>query len=154
MTAFLWFWVILGGVLIVAELVVPGAVLMFLGGGAWIVAVALKLGLVNEPLSAFTLWFVTSLGLILSLRSVLQRWMPSESDHHPIDEEAEGEGEIVEVVEDIASDHASGRVRFRGSTWSARALDKPVPAGHKARLMYREQLVWVVMPAEKTEETP
>jgi membrane-bound ClpP family serine protease len=53
---------------------------------------------------------------------------------------------VVAVVKDIASTHSDGRISLQGTTWAARALDEPVPAGGKARLLYRESLVWIVAP--------
>jgi len=152
MSGFVWFWVVLGGVLLLLELVVPGMVLVFLGFAAWIVAALVGLGVISAPLPAFTAWFLFSLGLVVALRGALQKMFPSDSTRQDVDEDHEAEDTIVDVVSDVASDHAEGRVRFGGTTWAARALDEPVPAGAKARLMYREDLVWVVTPAKLAPE--
>lgn len=146
MTTFVWFWLILGAVLLAAELVVPGMVLVFLGLGAWLVAAGVLAGLIVNPLTAFTIWFVTSLALILVLRRFAQRLFPADTSHKEVDEDSEFEDQVVAVVKDIASTHSDGRISLQGTTWAARALDEPVPAGGKARLLYRESLVWIVAP--------
>ena len=72
------FWLVLGVVLTLLELVLPGAVAVFLGFGALAVALALYLGLVEGWISAFTFWFISSLLLLIILRSFLQRICPKE----------------------------------------------------------------------------
>jgi membrane protein implicated in regulation of membrane protease activity len=151
MSGFVWFWVALGAVLLLLELVVPGMVLVFLGVAAWIVAGLVAAGLITAPLPMFTTWFLLSLGLVVALRGFLVRLFPSSHSRQDVDEDAEAEDQIVDVVTDIANDHTEGRVRFGGTTWAARALDEPLTAGSKARLMYREDLVWVVTPAAASE---
>ncbi len=144
--AFVLFWLILGAVLVVAELAAPGLVVVFLGLGAWVVAALAAAGIVSTPLGALGVWAGTSLALTLSLRGAAQKLLPSEITRKDVDEDAEFEDTIVDVITAVASDHADGRIRLQGTTWAARALDKPVPAGSKARLMYRENLIWVVTP--------
>ena len=146
MTAFVWFWLILGAVLVVGELAAPGLVVVFLGLGAWVVAGLAAAGIVTTPLGAFGVWAGTSLAMTLSLRGAAQKLLPSESSKTDVDEDAELEDTVVEVVTAIASGHSDGRVRLQGTTWAARALDEPIPAGGKARLLYRESLVWIVAP--------
>lgn len=153
MDAFVWFWLILGTVLLVAELVVPGMVLVFLGMGAWAVAALVSGGIVDEPLPAFGSWFGISLVFVVTLRRFAQRLFPAETSIKQVDEDRENEDTLVDAVTDITADNSDGRVRFQGTTWAARALDEPVPAGGRARLLYRENLVWIVSPAALLEKS-
>lgn len=146
MSAFVLFWLILGAVLVAAEFVAPGFVVVFLGIGAWVVAGLAAAGLVTTPMGAFGVWAGVSLGLTVSLRGAAQKLLPSETSQKDVDEDREFEDTVVDVVTAIASDNDDGRVRLQGTTWAARALDNPIPAGGKARLMYRESLVWIVAP--------
>ncbi len=146
MSAFVLFWLILGAVLVVAELFAPGLVVVFLGIGAWVVAGLAAAGIVSTPVGAIGVWAGVSLTLTVSLRGAAQKLLPAESSQKDVDEDAEFEDTVVDVITAIASDHADGRVRLQGTTWAARALDNPIPAGGKARLMYRENLVWIVSP--------
>ena len=144
MDALTLFWLILGGVLIVSELVVPGLVVVFLGVAALLVAGALHLGFIEHWIGSFTTWFVASLGLIVALRGAVQRLFPPEVVRREIDEDTEAFGCEVEVVEAVGPDRSDGRIRFRDATWSARSLKTFLPAGSRARLVFRENLIWVV----------
>jgi len=52
-----WGWIILGGVLLIAELVIPGAVLGFLGLAALIVAGLLHFDIISGIVDALIFWF-------------------------------------------------------------------------------------------------
>jgi membrane-bound ClpP family serine protease len=60
------------------------------------------------------------------------------------DEDLDAFGTIVEVTESIHPDHSGGRIRLRGSTWKATSVSEPIEAGARARVVYRDNLVWVV----------
>jgi membrane protein implicated in regulation of membrane protease activity len=60
------------------------------------------------------------------------------------DEDLETFGTIVMVVQDVDPDHSQGRIDLRGSTWNAMSVSEPIPAGERARVLYRDNLVWVV----------
>jgi inner membrane protein len=146
MSAFVLFWLILGIVLVAAEFAVPGLVVVFLGLGALVVAALGAAGIVSTPLAAGGIWAGVSLGLTLTLRGAAVKFLPSESSRKEVDEDLESEDTIVDVLVAITSENSEGRIRSGGTTWAARALDEPIAAGSKARLMYREGLVWVVSP--------
>lgn len=142
----IWFWLVLGILLIILELVLPGAVVVFLGLGALLVALALYLGLVEGWLSAFTLWFISSLLLIIVLRSILQRYLPEgEAEVQSTDEDLDAYGAVVEVAEAMSPEQA-GRIRFRGTTWPAICYECALSPGEKAKIIHRENLLWVVEP--------
>ncbi len=153
MDAFVWFWLILGAVLLVAEFVVPGMVLVFLGMGAWAVAALVSGGIVEETLPAVSAWFGISLVFVVTLRRFAQRLFPAETSMKQVDEDREFEDTVVDVAALITADNSDGRVRMQGTTWAARALDEPIPAGGRARLLYRENLVWIVSPVTLLEKS-
>jgi inner membrane protein len=70
----------------------------------------------------------------------------SEQGYEPKDEDLDAFGTIVEVVESIDPDHSKGRIQFRGSTWNATSVSERIEAGERARVVYRDNLVWVVDP--------
>ena len=128
----IWFWLILGVVLILVELVLPGAVVVFLGFGALAVALAIYLGLVEGWMSAFTLWFIGSLLLLIILRSFLQRYMPQgEAQRQSTDEDLDAYGAVITVAEAMSPDQA-GRIHFRGTTWPGICYEKALQSGEKA----------------------
>jgi membrane protein implicated in regulation of membrane protease activity len=138
-----WVWLIAGILLIATELFIPGLVVCFLGLGAIIVAGLRWLGLITGIIPSFTVWFITSIGLLLSLRHFLLRWIPSESTYTSSDEDLDAVGSIVEVVQTV-SESEQGRIRYAGTTWPATTRHGTLLPGQKARLLYRDNLVWVV----------
>lgn len=143
-----WFWLILGLSLIGAELVVPGLVVVFLGLGAFLVAGAVGLGFVPHWMHQSTLWFISSLGFIVALRKAATQLFPAEIVVARVEGDDEDLfGHVVDVVDEISADNADGRIRLRGVSWTATSIEHTLPAGSKAKLVYRENLVWVVEPA-------
>ena len=143
-------WLILGAVLIVAEFVVPGAVIMFFGGGAILTGIAVALGWLPGPGSQLMFWMISSILLVGALRRQLRRWFPALESYHPPDEAAEMRGRIVLVLEDISSDDDSGRVRYQGTSWQARTRVGRISAGQSAKISGRDDMIIYV---EATDET-
>jgi len=143
-------WIVVGVVLILLELVVPGLVLVFLGAGALVVALLVWLGLLGSWVTATTTWFIASLALLLGLRGLVQRLIPGETETQSTDEELDAFGEVVEVVEAVGP-VPGGRIRFRGTTWDALCLEQVIPAGSKACIVLRQDLTWIVDPANVLE---
>ena len=139
-----WVWLIAGIVLIATELFLPGLVVCFLGAAAIIVAALRWFGLIPGLMESFTVWFVTSIVLLLGLRHFLLKWIPSESTYDLTDEDVDAVGSIVDVVETVSDSNQQGRIRFAGTTWPAIARQGTLLAGQKAKLLYRDNLVWVV----------
>lgn len=137
------YWLAGGLILIVLEFVIPGGVVVFLGMAALLVALLIWTGLIDGLIPAFTTWFILSLVLIVSLRGLVQRMMPGEEGWQSTDEDADAYGKIVEVAETIDK-AAEGRIRFRGSTWPATCYDHTLHKGDRARMVARDNLIWVV----------
>lgn len=147
-------WIVAGVVLIILELVVPGAVLVFLGAGALLVALLIWLGLVQTWVSSITAWFIASLVLLLVLRSFFQRFVSGDAEKQSTDEDLDAYGKVVDVVEAIGPSQ-EGRIRYRGTTWQAACHDHTIEAGTKAQIVYRENLIWIVEPADPLDaDTP
>ena len=124
----------------------PGMVLVFLGAGALLVAFLVWLGLIETWVASITTWFIASLVLLLALRSLFQRFVSGDAETQPTDEDFAAYGEVVDVVEAIGP-NKEGRIRYRGTTWQAGYYDHTLEAGTKARIVFRENLVWIVEPA-------
>ena len=136
-------WIVTGLFMILLELFLPGMVLGFLGSSALIVAALVWWGWLDTWVSALTAWFILSLVLLLTLRGLFQRFVGGESRRQSTDEERDAYGAIVDVVETITPEQ-QGRIHYRGSTWQAVCYDGTIEAGAKAKLIYRENLAWVV----------
>ena len=138
------YWLILGVILLIAELVIPQLFVVFLGLGALLVAGLIYLEWVNHWEIALGLWIVLSAGLLLVLRSFLMRLAPGESETLNIDEDQEALGREVEVISVQADDPRFGRVSFRGTGWDAHCPDEAMHVGQKVRLVTRNNLRWQV----------
>ncbi len=142
-------WLVGGIVLMLLELFLPGGVAFFLGLGATSVALLLFLGLIDSPRQAFTAWFIGSLALLFGLRGAVQWFRLSTVEKSSTNEDMDAYNRIVEVAETIPKE-GEGRIYFRGTTWQARNYhgDQDLPRESRVRLIFRENLVWVVEGAE------
>ncbi len=132
------------------EFVVPGLVIVFFGVSAVLVGLAAWAGLVASLPASLLLWGVTSCGFVFGVRRSLRRLSPGRTERGSIDEDLDAFGALVEVLEPIGPDIV-GRIRFRGTTWLARTVEEQLGAGARARIVTREELVWLV---ERDNETP
>jgi membrane protein implicated in regulation of membrane protease activity len=96
-------------------------------------------------LQAFTIWFVGSLALLFGLRGVVQKILPAQVEKSRTDEDLDAYNQVVKVCERIPA-QGEGRIEFRGSTWTARNYhaDRDLPVGSKVRIVFRDNLAWLV----------
>ena len=149
-TLLTWAFVVGGLLLMVLETLIPGGVAGFLGVGGLVIAGLRAMGLLVDPLTALVTWIFLSAGLTIALRPLLLRFVRGDSSLALTDEDAEAMGQTVTVVEDVG-DEDPGRIRFRGATWDARAVDGTLPEGAQATILYRDNLTWVVEPADDAD---
>ena len=134
-----WFWLSLGLLLGVAEMVAPGFFLMWLGLAALIVG-----GL--DYFLPITVTYQVAMFAILSVLTVFAgkkflRENPIETEDAKLnDRGARLTGEIVTVVEAITNGH--GRVKVGDSVWSARGVDAAI--GSRVRVTGADGAVLLV----------
>ena len=148
-------WLTVGAVLMLLELIIPGGIVFFLGSACIVVAAAVYLELVTTWVGAITLFFISSLILIVTLRAIISRFIEGDSSVGNTSEILDEVGEIVEVIESIGPADKVGAVKFRGTAWRALGEGKEIPAGSMARIVSRENislLVTAVDPIEKQME--
>ena len=149
-TLLTWAFVAGGALLMLIEAVVPGGIAFFLGIGGVVVGGLRALGLLVDPLSSIVTWVFLSTGLTIALRPLMLRFVQGDVSLAMTDEDAEAMGETVTVVEAVGPE-SPGRIRFRGATWDARTLEGRLPDGAEAQLLYRDNLTWVVEPADHAD---
>lgn len=118
-----WIWIVLGIVLLGAEMLVPGGLFMlFFGIGAIIVGIAVAFGLAQPEWTQWALFSIASIAMLLLLRQrlLMKLWPPGE--HKEVDSMV---GEIALPLEPIAPG-ATGKVELRGSTWNAHNNSKSI----------------------------
>ena len=139
-------WLIFGFVLVMAELLISGLIILFLGIGAMIVALLIWLGLLESFLSMFGLWVIISLVLAFTLRDVIGNFLPSGSEIGNLDEDQDARGKVVIVITTVTPYNNEGRIEFRGTTWPACCPEATLSPGSQAVLVKRNLDVWVVSP--------
>ena len=123
-----WVWLILGCVLVSAELLAPGYFLMWIGAAALltgVVSTVLPIG-VTVQLAVFS---ISAIAAVYAGRHFFSS-SPVSADPKLNDKGARLVGEIVTVVEAI--DSGRGRVKLGDGVWTAKGND--APAGTKVRI--------------------
>lgn len=147
----LYGWLSFGAFLVFAELLLPGLVSVFLGLGALTVALLMHLNYIDNFPSQLIAWFVSSTVYIFTLRLLVMRYYPSDTEKQSIDEDQAMIGKVVEVIEKI-SGQGGGRISEGDSTWAAISANKlEIEVGEKVEIVGRENISWVVKktPQEK-----
>lgn len=139
-------WAVIGLVLMLAEIVVPGGIIVLLGAACLVVAGALGIGLVEGVVQSMTLWFISAIVLLLAFRQVTQRLVGGDSHVDNTDEAIELYNQIVRVKQTIGPGQTPGRVEFQGSEWPALGDGSIIEAGTEVRIICRENIVLVVEP--------
>ena len=118
-----WLWLIVAAVLGIAELVVPGVYLIWIGLAALITGLATLL-LPLPVVAQFALFAVTAFATVYAGRRYL-RENPIVSDDPKLnDRGARLVGAIVTAVEPVDSAH--GRVKVGDGVWSARGAEAAI----------------------------
>ncbi|MBG0858236.1 MAG: NfeD family protein [Bacteroidales bacterium] len=110
-------WFIIGLVLFLLELVIPGFVIFFFGVGAWITAL---LCLIADPgINLQGIVFaVTSVLSLLALRKMIQRKFFYDKHDHSEEVEDEFTGREAVAVTGFGPGK-DGKVEFKGTSWKA-----------------------------------
>jgi membrane protein implicated in regulation of membrane protease activity len=149
-TLLTWTFVVGGLLLMVLETVIPGGVAGFLGLGGLVVAGLRAVGLLMDPWTALITWVFLSVGLTIALRPLAMRFVQGEISLGLTDEDAEAMGQTVTVVQAM-DEEEPGRIRYRGAEWDARTVEGRLPKGAEAKLLYRDNLTWVVEAADDSD---
>jgi len=139
-----WHWLVLGLLLVVAEIAGSGSFfLIFFGVGALVVGVLAAIGLAGPvwlQILLFSLLSITSLALF---RSPMLRWFQKDPPKPRVDPII---GEVATAVDDLGPGSV-GRVELRGTSWSARnATHQTLPRGARCRVVRVEGLMLHIEP--------
>lgn len=135
-----WAWVILGFVLLAAEMVSAGLFLMFFGVGGIVVGGLVRFHLIEAAWMQWLAFSVVSLGSMALLRKPLLHRLQINvrKDQDTM------LGERAVASEEIAAG-AMGKAQMRGTTWQARNVgDSPVKAGQGCRVEKVEGITLLV----------
>lgn len=146
-------WIWLGGVLVIAELLLPGLVVVFVGLGALTVALGMHLMYIESIPQQLITWFASSTLYLFSLRQLVVRYYPSDTVKQNIDEDKEVIGKMVKVTEKITPE-SEGRIAHGDITWQAKIEgDESAGEGDEVEVIRRENITWLVKKVSKKEST-
>ena len=138
-------WFVIGLVLLLAEIAMPGLLVIFFGFGAWVVAllVAIIDLSLNVQLIIFLVVSLLSLGL---LRRRLKGWFDSKwvNGKNLDDVMNEYMGKKVKVTRAIPLD-GKGKVEFNGTNWDAES-DVPIEEGKTVEIVEKNNITFKVIP--------
>ena len=139
-----WHWIVLGLLLIVAEIAAAGGFyIIFFGIGAVIVGVLSALDSAGPPWLQVLLFTLLSVGGLVLFRSRLLKGLQIDPQSPAIDTLV---GEIGTVWEELMPG-AVGKIELRGTSWSAKnSSTAPLVAGARCRVVSVDGLTLHVKP--------
>jgi membrane protein implicated in regulation of membrane protease activity len=136
-------WFIIGLVLLLLELVMPGFVIFFFGVGAWITAL---LCLFTDPgINVQVVVFAVSsvLTLIIFRRMIKNKFIYNKDDRsEAVEDEFTGKEAIA--IADFRPDK-TGKVEFKGTSWNAES-ESEIKAGQIVVIIEKENIKLIVEP--------
>lgn len=142
------FWFILGLVLLLLELIVPGFVIIFFGVGAWITALVCLIS--NPGFNLQSLIFaLTSVAALLIFRKMIRNKFIYNKDDRSAEVEDEFTGKNAVTLEDLIPGK-TGKVEFKGTLWKAES-DSRIDAGQTVRIIEKKDLTLIVEPKNNSK---
>ena len=138
-----WYWLLLGLLLLGAEMMTPGGFyILFFGLAALVVGAIAWLELVPGESAQWLLFSGIAIASLLVFRGpLLARMNASEVKHPDVDSMV---GEVAIPVETLAAG-AFGKVELRGTTWSARnAGPTPLNKGQRSKVTGMDGLTLLI----------
>jgi len=136
-------WFLLGLVLFLLELVIPGFFIFFFGLGAWVTALVCLIGEPGTNLQIVIFAVVSVLSLV-ALRKMIQRKFFYSKGTESEEVEDEFTGKEALVTADFGPDH-TGKVEFKGTTWKAES-SIALKAGQAVRILKKDSFKLIVEP--------
>ncbi|MEZ9823185.1 NfeD family protein [Shewanella sp. 10N.286.45.A1] len=145
-------WAVIGLFLMLAEIILPGGIVILLGAACLVVAGALATGLVEGIVQSLTLWFIASMVLLLLFRQVTQKLVGGDAHVDNTDEELDLFNQSAIVKQTIGPAQKTGRIEFQGSEWPALGDGTEIAVGSHVRVICRDNIALVVEPLVEQAE--
>ena len=138
------FWFVIGLLMFLLELVMPGFVIFFFGLGAWVTALVC---LVAEPgiNLQIIIFAITSVLSLVALRRLIQKkfFYNKKALSEEVEDEFTGKEGIA--VNDFGPDNNNGKVEFKGTTWKAESKSA-IKAGQTVLVIEKVNFTLIVEP--------
>ena len=140
-------WFILGLILLLAELALPGLVIIFFGIGAWVTALAIWLGLVSSFGVQLLTFLVSSVLSLALFRKHGKKYFQGDISGKlaPGQSLDDVKGEKAVVIAAIKPKGLDGKVEFNGTVWAAES-DVAIEKGAAVEIIERTNLTLKVKP--------
>jgi membrane protein implicated in regulation of membrane protease activity len=144
MTILWWHWLVLGLLLVLAELAASGGFyIIFFGIAALVVGLLASAGLAGPVWVQLLLFSGMSVLSLVLFRGRLLQWFQVDPQAPAVDQLV---GEVAVAMEDLTPGNV-GRVELRGAAWSARnSSGAVITRGTRARVLRVEGLMLYVEP--------
>lgn len=139
-------WFLIGLILFLLELVVPGFVIFFFGVGAWVVAlVCLIISPVKDmPNLQIIIFAVTSVLSLIALRKIIQKKFFYSKGNKSEAVEDEFTGKEGVAISDFGKAQ-KGKVEFKGTRWNSES-EFDIKEGQPVIIIKNENLILKVKP--------
>lgn len=137
-------WIVVAVVLSLAEIVIPGGILVNLGIASLIVALGVKFAILDTWVMVLTVWFIVATFLLFILNFFTNKFFGGEQSIDNTDEELDIFGKDVLVIDNIGPGTKKGRVEFQGTTWTALGDGSEIIAGNHAKIICKDNISLVV----------
>ena len=136
-------WFLIGLILFLLELVVPGFVIFFFGVGAWFTALVCLIFNPGANLQIL-IFAITSVLSLIALRRIIQKkfFYGTNDDAKEVEDEFTGKEGVALV--DFGSGN-KGKVEFKGTTWSAES-EKDIKEGQRVIIKKKDSFNLIVEP--------
>ncbi len=140
-------WFLVGLILLLSELALPGLVIIFFGVGAWVTAILVGLGILPEFNGQLMVFLVSSILALVLFRKkgknyfegrVSREWNPTASM-----EDVRGQRAVA--INAIVPNAQNGKVEFHGTSWNADS-DVPITQGQVVEIIEQNNLRLKVKP--------
>ncbi|MEK7728178.1 MAG: NfeD family protein [candidate division KSB1 bacterium] len=140
-------WFLVGLVLALAEFIVPGLIIIFFGAGAWVVALATGLGVIETFNQQLLVFLISSLLSLVLFRKHGQRFFEGRVTGvlAPYESLDDFQGGKAVVVAPIMPKNIGGKVEFNGTIWDAESEVEIAP-GTTVQVFSRRDLTLKVKP--------
>jgi membrane protein implicated in regulation of membrane protease activity len=146
-----WIYIVLGVVTMVLELVVPGGVTFCLGLASLMTGGMVYLGWIDTVPMSFMACCMMAVTFVIPMQFLLKGISDGDTSKANIDEDVDCFGQVVRVAKPIGEDNDDGRISFQGTEWPACSHGGQIAAGQLAKIIGRENLVWVVEAVSELE---
>lgn len=140
-------WIAVGITLMMLELLLPGAIAIFVGMAAIVVGAGIKYGYLTTVNSIVFTFIFSILFFLIFIRTLFLKFFKGDEVVQNVDENKDAQGTLVLVEEDILP-YKEGRVHFRGTTWQARS-DDTILKGTNAIIVQFDANVLIVKSIEE-----